>query len=306
MAHDTTNTERRTERSQQKMGDTTRQTCNKSHRAINKEHEAKDMKQATPNTEQDEANAKQKTENGFVQTGQPNDDMKVITVMTRKGGAGKTTLVQALISAALKDGKRILALDADPQQGLHRWLKPLSEKEPLITSRQLEYAADLERWTEDAYEAGSVDLVFVDTQGAAGEWADELAAHSDFLVVPMKMADKDLSITTDTFNWYVGLRDRVDDPDLLPTLRIIIADVPRDMNATQKKIEMIAIERFPIMNNYFMHRKQHLDADTNGFLHVQAEEKRNGRFGLGRTHAKHFDEAVEEARDILAEITGDK
>ncbi len=264
------------------------------------------MEQATTNAKHDEPNTKQKTENGFVQTGQPNDAMKVITVMTRKGGAGKTTLVQALISAALKDGKRILALDADPQQGLHRWLKPLSEAEPLIISRQLEYAADLERWTEEAYEAGSVDLVFVDTQGAAGEWADELAAHSDFLVVPMKMADKDLSITTDTFNWYVGLRERVDDPDLLPTLRILMADVPRDMNATQKKIEMLAIERFPVMNNYFMHRKQHLDADTNGFLHVQAEEKRTGRFGLGRTHAKHFDEAVEEALDILAEITGDE
>lgn len=231
-----------------------------------------------------------------------NDDMKVITIMTRKGGAGKTTLAQALISAALSDGKRCLALDADPQQGLHRWLHPLAKDNPLIESRQLQFANDLEQWTEEAYEAGNVDYVFVDTQGSAGDWADELAAHSDFLVVPMKLADKDLTITVDTFNWYVGLRSRVDDAELLPTLRVILADVPSKPTATQREIEKNALEQFPIMTNYFMHRNQHLDADKKGFLHVQAEDKRNSSFGLGKTHAQYFDEAVAEARDILSEI----
>ena len=36
-----------------------------------------------------------------------NDDMKVITVMTRKGGAGKTTLMQAITSAAVKEGQTL-------------------------------------------------------------------------------------------------------------------------------------------------------------------------------------------------------
>ena len=47
-----------------------------------------------------------------------NDDMKVVTVMTRKGGAGKTTLLQAIVSAAVKDKQRCLVLDAEPQQAL--------------------------------------------------------------------------------------------------------------------------------------------------------------------------------------------
>ena len=151
----------------------------------------------------------------------PNDDMKVITVMTRKGGAGKTTLVQAILSAAIKDGKRCLVLDADPQQALYRWFYRLEIKDPLVTVKQLEFSSDLEALTEEAWQSGETDIVFVDTQGAAGAWADDLAAHSDFLVVPMKLAEKDLSITKDTFNWYVGLRDRADDPSALPSLRII-------------------------------------------------------------------------------------
>ena len=35
----------------------------------------------------------------------PNEDMKVIAVMSRKGGAGKTTLIRALASAAMREGK---------------------------------------------------------------------------------------------------------------------------------------------------------------------------------------------------------
>ena len=122
----------------------------------------------------------------------------------------------------------------------------------------------------------------------------------------MKLAEKDLSITKDTFNWYVGLRDRTDDPAALPSLRIIFADVPTKPTMAQEGIEKEALRLFPIMDNYFMHRNQHLDADAQGFLHVVAERRRESRYGLLRTHAKYFDEAVDEARDILKEILGGK
>ena len=235
-----------------------------------------------------------------------NDDMKVVTVMTRKGGAGKTTLMQAITSAAVKDGKRCLVLDADPQQALYRWFHRVGIDNPLVRVQQLEFSADLEAVIEKAWQEGDTDIVLVDTQGAAGAWADDLAASSDFLVVPMKLAEKDLSITKDTFNWYVGLQDRTDDPSALPSLRIIFADVPTKPTLAQQNIEAEALRLFPVMDNYFMHRNQHLDADSNGFLHDVAEHRRTSRYGLLRTHAKHFDEAVEEAQDILQEILGDE
>ena len=231
-----------------------------------------------------------------------NDDMKVVTVMTRKGGAGKTTLMQAITCSAVKDGKRCLVLDADPQQALYRWFHRVEIDDPLVKVQQLEFSSDLEKVIEEAWQSGETDIVFVDTQGAAGAWADDLAASSDFLVVPMKLSEKDLSITKDTFNWYVGLRDRTDDPTALPSLRIIFADVPNKPTLAQKKIEDEALRLFPIMENYFMHRNQHMDADADGFLHDIAEKRRTSRYALLRTHAKHFDEAVEEAQDILSEI----
>ena len=190
----------------------------------------------------------------------PNDEMKVITIMTRKGGAGKTTLAQALMSAAVSKGKRCLALDADPQQGLHRWLHEYARGEPLVTFRQLEYAADLAKWSDEAYESGEVDLVFVDTQGAAGAWADELAAQSDILVVPMRLGKTDYLITTDTVNWYSGLLDRMDKPELAPPLRVIVSGATAKPTKTEREYETLAVENFPVLRTYFMHRKQHLDA----------------------------------------------
>ncbi|CTQ34454.1 putative crown gall tumor protein VirC1 [Jannaschia rubra] len=234
-----------------------------------------------------------------------NDDMKVITVMTRKGGAGKTTLTQALMSAAVSRGKRCLALDADPQQGLHRWLDEYARDEPLVTYRQLEFAEDLEAAANEAYEAGEVDLIFVDTQGAAGAWADELAAQSDVLVVPMKLGKTDYLITIDTVNWYSGLLDRIDQPELAPPLRVVVSGATAKPTVTEKEFETLAVENFPVLPTYFMFRKQHLDAAAGGFLHNLAEAKRTSKNGLERSHVKHFDEAVQEASDILDEIMGE-
>lgn len=233
-----------------------------------------------------------------------NDGMRVVTIMTRKGGAGKTTLTKALMSAALQQGKRCLALDADPQQALHRWIYKFARDHPLVTYNQLVAATDLQKWTDDAYESGDVDLIFVDSQGAAGAWADDLAAFSDVLVVPMMLGWTDFNITTDTINWYTKLHDRVDRPDLLPPLKVIVSNATGKPNLTEREFEERAARDFPLMRHYFMARRQHKDADNHGFLHDIAEEKRTSKNWNERSHAKHFEEAAREASDILDEVLG--
>ena len=50
--------------------------------------------------------------------------MKVITVMCRKGGVGKTTTSEALILALREKGYKVLALDLDSQQNLTNYFNP--------------------------------------------------------------------------------------------------------------------------------------------------------------------------------------
>lgn len=233
----------------------------------------------------------------------PNDNMKVIAVMTRKGGAGKTTLTRALISAAMSRGKRCLVFDADPQQALARWANKLQLNDTLFTIEPLTVAKELSEKTETAYENDTADYIFIDTIGAAGAWADDLASESDAIIVPMMLSDDDLEITTDTFNWYVGLRERADDPDALPSFHVVLSNVPAKQSKAELEVEQQAVQQFPVMEDYFMHRKQHKDASAQGFIHQIAKDRRESKMPLMRVHAKHFEEAVEEAASILDALT---
>ena len=47
--------------------------------------------------------------------------MNVITLASRKGGAGKTTLTAHLAAFAHTQGHRCLVVDADPQGSLKLW-----------------------------------------------------------------------------------------------------------------------------------------------------------------------------------------
>ena len=47
--------------------------------------------------------------------------MNVITLASRKGGAGKTTLTAHLAAFAHAQGRRCLVIDADPQGSLALW-----------------------------------------------------------------------------------------------------------------------------------------------------------------------------------------
>ena len=49
--------------------------------------------------------------------------MRTVAFLTRKGGAGKTTLAASLAVAAAEAGERVIALDLDPQESLLRWGK---------------------------------------------------------------------------------------------------------------------------------------------------------------------------------------
>ncbi|MGY9038285.1 MAG: ParA family protein [Rhodobacterales bacterium] len=232
----------------------------------------------------------------------PNDDMKVIAVLTRKGGAGKTTLARALISAAMRRGKRCLVLDADPQQALHRWATKLKISDPLFRIEALTTTGELAAKTDEAWEDGKTDFIIIDTLGAGGAWADDIAEASDALVIPMMLSADDMEITKDTYNWYVELKDRTEDPENLPSLSVVLSAVPPKPSKAESEVEQEALENFPVIDEYFMSRKQHRDASQTGFLHQIARDRRKSRNPLMRHHAKYFEEALDEADAILDQI----
>lgn len=58
--------------------------------------------------------------------------MKVIALVTQKGGTGKTTLAVSLAVAAAEAGEKVLALDFDPQGSLAAWGDMRSNEAPHV------------------------------------------------------------------------------------------------------------------------------------------------------------------------------
>ncbi|RLQ84971.1 AAA family ATPase [Notoacmeibacter ruber] len=233
--------------------------------------------------------------------------MKVITALTRKGGSGKTTLIRALAAAALSQNKRSVLVDADPQKALYRWAERTGYENPKVAVKSIDKPAELEPLIEEAEASGKIDYIFIDTMGAAGSWADLLVGQSDHLVCPMMPSATDLQIATDTFNYYCDLRAHVDEPELLPSFRVVLARMPSKPSKSMFDVAREALKRFPVIDELFMQRVQHEAVDLEGGLLPElADRLQNDPNPLKRTHAKHFHDAVQEACTILSQVEAKK
>ena len=77
---------------------------------------------------------------------------KVVTVLSQKGGAGKSTLTMQLAGGLVRKGLRVVVIDLDPQETALRWSHAAPEGTPFpATVIQLGTAVDLftEQWRKD-------------------------------------------------------------------------------------------------------------------------------------------------------------
>jgi chromosome partitioning protein len=88
--------------------------------------------------------------------------VKTLAVMSRKGGAGKTTVAVNLTLAACAMGVRAVLADADPMRSAHEVLKGREEASSLLFETS---ASKLFTLTEASRRAG-VELLIIDTPAA--------------------------------------------------------------------------------------------------------------------------------------------
>lgn len=120
--------------------------------------------------------------------------MKIVAVISQKGGAGKTTLAVHLAAAAHQAGYGTAILDMDPQATAETWGQWRSDKPPEVVPAK---AATLARSLDKAREAGA-DLVVLDTPGAA-EGASLAAANvADLILIPCRPRSFDLAAIQQT------------------------------------------------------------------------------------------------------------
>ena len=119
--------------------------------------------------------------------------MKVLSVISQKGGVGKTTLATALGVRAARAGLGVVLLDLDPQASASFWsdsrqANPDAADDLAVTALPSARLGPVIAAARD----GAADLVIIDTPPFAKDIAFEAAAVADMVLIPTKPAVLDI------------------------------------------------------------------------------------------------------------------
>ena len=128
--------------------------------------------------------------------------MGVITITSRKGGVGKTSIAVILAASLAEAGADGALLDADPNGSASRWAKNTYAGPAIVTHAE----ADAERLAEllPALAARHAILI-IDTAGFGNQAAMVAAAGADLALVPVTPGEGDLVEAQRTVAYVEGL-----------------------------------------------------------------------------------------------------
>jgi chromosome partitioning protein len=119
--------------------------------------------------------------------------MNVITLASRKGGAGKSTLTAHLAACAQAAGDRCLIIDADPQGSVSLWHSLRRNGQPALQSA----ARGIDRAV--AYAAiDGVEWVFIDTAPTMWVVVQEAIRAATLVLIPARPGFFDLDSVRET------------------------------------------------------------------------------------------------------------
>ncbi len=128
--------------------------------------------------------------------------MAVLTIASSKGGPGKTTVAMLLAGSLAAEGRRVVALDADPTEAFSRWAAnayegPAFETHAEADETRLAHLIDLK--------AGAADVVIVDTAGFGNRAAAVAMTSADAILVPTLSGEADITEAEKTVRFAEGL-----------------------------------------------------------------------------------------------------
>ncbi|BCM88086.1 AAA family ATPase [Methylobacterium indicum] len=135
--------------------------------------------------------------------------MRTLTLVTQKGGVGKTTLAASLAVAAAQAGEKVVALDLDPQGSLGAWGDTRTADAPAVDRLPAERLGELPAILE-ALKAEGYTVAILDTAGVSSTGGNLAMQAADLALVPARPSRLDLQATMPTIETLMrlGMRDR--------------------------------------------------------------------------------------------------
>jgi len=184
--------------------------------------------------------------------------MKVLAVISQKGGAGKTTLALHLAVAAELAGKTAAVIDLDPQASATGWKDNRRTETPAVVSAQ---AARLSHVLQAAKSNGA-SLAIIDTAPHSESSALAAARAADLILIPCRPAILDLRAIGTTVD-LAKLADR-------PACIVLNAVPPRGSLADEAEAAVRSYQ-IPVAPQRIAHRAAYVHALTVGLAAQEYE-----------------------------------
>lgn len=203
----------------------------------------------------------------------------IIAVVNQKGGAGKTTIALNLAAALAAEGKRVLLVDADPQQTAQDWAAVRSSPPPfqVVGLAKPVLHRDLPQMAAD------YDHVVIDGAPRNYEVARSAIAAADVVLIPVQPSGADFWASRET----VGL---VKEAHGFKETQKSVFVVSRKIGRTvlgRDIADALAEFEIPILHAGTMQRVVYAEALTGGMTVIEQQPR---------------GAAAEEIRAILAEL----
>jgi chromosome partitioning protein len=177
--------------------------------------------------------------------------MRVVSVISTKGGVGKTTISAALAVKASSESNRVALVDLDPLGSLGDWWKRRGSTANPCIFRGADTASEaIEKLTLDGW-----DWVFIDTPPAFIATIEDAIENADLVVIPIRPSALDLLATEDGVAMACEARK-----DFL----CVVNDAEPRWKTTQAAREYLLAADVPVAETIIAHRQAYLAAMTRG------------------------------------------
>lgn len=226
--------------------------------------------------------------------------IRVVMVMNRKGGSGKSTLVKGLASAAAARGETVTIFDTDISGSTYQWMenaKRLDNWDPLITVIPTMSVETVSETIDQIYSMPDQEhLVLIDTFGGGAEGQDEMTQNAHLVVVPTKLSRSDVTETTQTLLWHARLKERVEDRSQVPPIRVLVNALPNRPSEAEEAAMGQILSTMPVLTQSVMQRAAYLRLDLEGAL---GRIKQNI---VNKSIVRYLESAMAEMDKVLVEI----
>lgn len=148
--------------------------------------------------------------------------MAVISLITGKGGAGKTTTAIGVYSELARRGLSVIGIDDDPSKSFRKWMELAQIPNGQIFLRRTDKSIK-----DDIREAQQQsEFVVVDTEGVLSRGLALAAIASDVVLMPMQLSEQDMAVTIDTFTSLKAFTDEIPSP---PEMALVMTRTTKAM-----------------------------------------------------------------------------